>query len=92
MTEAEVRAKVEAHNARIKEFMENSLPLLLEMAGVKVTKTETGDYQIPMDAWFTAQKFINAMHFWDSAKAILDEVRPQGFDVKVNAQSNELVY
>lgn len=92
MTRAEVKKMVEMHNNKIDNFINNLLPQLLEMSGVKVTRKDNGEYEVPMDAWFKAQGFINAMNFYKDAMEILDMVKPHGFDVKINMQSNKLVY
>ena len=92
MTREEVKKMVDMHNSKIDNFISNILPQLLEMAGVKVTVKDSGEYEIPMNEWFKAQDFIKAMNFYKDAMEILDMVRPLGFDVKINMQSNKLVY
>ena len=92
MTREEVKKMVDMHNSKIDNFISNILPQLLEMAGVKVTVKDSGEYEIPMNEWFKAQDFIKAMNFYKDATEILDMVRPLGFDVKINMQSNKLVY
>ncbi len=92
MTREEVKKMVDMHNSKIDNFIINILPQLLEMAGVKVTVKDNGEYEMPMNDWFKAQDFIKAMNFYKDAMEILDMVRPLGFDVKINMQSNKLVY
>ena len=92
MTREEVKKMVEMHNNKIDDFTSNILPQLLEMAGVKVVTKDNGEHEIPMNAWFKAQDFIKAMNFYKDAMEIIDMVRPLGFDVKINMQSNKLVY
>ena len=92
MTREEVKKIVDMHNSKIDNFISNILPQLLEMAGVKVTFKDNGECEIPMNDWFKAQGFITCMNFYKDAMEILDMVRPFGFDVKINMQSNKLVY
>ena len=92
MTKQEVKNLVEMHNNKVDNFMKESLPQLLKMAGVKVTKKENGEYEIPMNDWFKAQSFIQTMNFYKDAMEILNMAREQGFDVKINMQSNKLVF
>ena len=92
MTRKEVKKMVDMHNSKIDDFISNILPQLLEMAGVKVTVKDSGEYEIPMNEWFKAQRFITCMDFYKEAMEILDMVRPLGFDVKINMQNNKLVY
>ena len=92
MTREEVKKMVEIHNNNIDDFTSNILPQLLELADVNVITEENGEHKIPLDAWFKAQKFIKAMNFYKVAMEILDTVRPLGFDVKIDMQSNKLVY
>ena len=92
MTREEVKKIVETHNNKIDDFTNNILPQLLEINGINVTIKDNGEYEIPMNAWFKAQDFIKAMDFYKDAMEILDMIRPLGFDVKINMQSNKLVY
>ena len=92
MTREEVKKMVDMHNSKIDNFISNILPQLLEMAGVKVTVNDNGEYEIPMNEWFKAQGFVKAMNFYKDAMEILDMVRPLGFGVKINMQSNKLIY
>ncbi len=92
MTRFEVELMVKNHNNMIDSFIDEMLPKLLEMAGVNVTRNDDGTYEIPMSEWFTAQKFISGMNFKEKAFEILNNVRGQGFDVKIDMQSYKLVY
>lgn len=92
MTKQEVIERVNKHNRMIDEFMKDTLPQLLEMAGINVKRKTDGNFEIPMNDWFRAQDFIAGMNFYSQAKKILDEVRPFGFDVKINMQNNKLVF
>lgn len=91
MTRTDLEVMVNNHNNSIDTFIHNLLPQLLEMAGVKVTKKDDGNYEIPMSDWFTAQRFISAMDFYKSAMEILKPAREAGYDVKIDMQSNKLI-
>ena len=92
MTREEVKNIVEMHNSKIDNFIYKILPRLLEMSGVKVSVNNKGEYEIPMSEWFKAQDFIRDMNFHRDAMEILEMVRPLGYDVKINMQSNKLVF
>lgn len=92
MTKREVIERVNEHNKMIEEFMCDTLPKVLKNDGVNVTKDKDGKFEIPMNDWFKAQEVIKSMNFYSKAKKILDEVRPLGFDVKIDMQSNKLVF
>ena len=92
MTREDVKQLVEHHNRRIDTFISNELPKLLANDGIKVVTKDNGEHEIPINAWFKAQDYIKAMNFYKEAMSILDIVRPLGFDVKINMQSNKLVF
>ena len=80
------------HNNKIDNFTNNILPMLLENDGVVVTIKDNGEKIIPLNSWFKANSLLESMKFYKDAMEILDLVRPLGFDVKINMQSNKLVY
>ena len=92
MTKEDVKQLVQHHNNQIDNFISNELPRLLESDGIKVVTKDNGKHEIPVNAWFKAQDYIKAMNFYKEAMSILDMVRPLGFDVKINMQSNKLVF
>lgn len=92
MTREEVKKLVDMHNNKIDNFTNNILPMLLEKDGVAVTIKDNGEKFIPLNGWFKANSLLESMHFYKDAKEILDLVRPLGFDVKINMQSNKLIY
>ena len=92
MTKEDVKQLIQHHNNRIDIFISNELPKLLESDGVKIVTKDNGEHEIPINAWFKAQDYIKAMNFYKDAMTILDIVRPLGFDVKINMQSNKLVF
>ena len=48
--------------------------------------------KISASSWFAAQYLINEQKFFGKAMKILSSVRAMGFDVKVDMQSNKLVW
>ena len=92
MFKEEVKIMVEMHNKKVDNFVNNTLPVLLESKGVKIVVSDNGEYKIPMEAWFTAQSIINTMNFYDDAMQIINLVKPFGYNVKVNMQTNKLVF
>ena len=92
MTREDVKQLVQHHNNQIDNFIINELPKLLENDGIKVVTKDNGEHEISINAWFKAQDYIKAMNFYKEAMSILNMVRPLGFDVKINMQSNKLVF
>lgn len=92
MTREDVKQLVQHHNNQIDNFITNELPKLLENDGVKVVTKDNGEHEIPINNWFKAQDYIKSMNFYKEAMLILDIVRPLGFDVKIDMQSNKLVF
>ena len=92
MSREEVKQLVQHHNNQIDNFISNELPKLLANDGIKVVTKDNGEHKIPANAWFKAQDYIKAMNFYKEAMSILNMVRPLGFDVKINMQSNKLVF
>ena len=91
MTKNEALTLIENHNNKIDNFINNILPELLKMAGVHVTQKDNGEYVIPMNVWFKAQSFIKTMNFYKDAIELLNILRKNGFDVKIDMQSDKLV-
>lgn len=73
---------VEKHNKEIDDFIN------IELA----KKLNAKDGKITMEQWFTAQKYIQEQDFYNKGMAILKELKLQGIHVKMNMQSNKLVY
>ena len=92
MTIDEVKTIVELHNNRIDVFNITLLPKILETHGFKVTYNDKGEPLFTMNAWFKAQSIIDRMDFYDEAKYILNKFRPLGFDIKINMQTNKLIF
>lgn len=92
MTRTEAENMVNNHNNTINDFMKNLLPQLLKIAGIEVTEKENGKYEISLNAWFKCQEIIGNMNFYESARKICDDCRSNGYDVKIDMQSNKLAF
>lgn len=77
-----VKRIVKEHNEKIDYFMNVTLAKELNCKDGKVN----------INDWFTAQELINRQGFYISAKAILDTLRAFGYDVKIDMQTNKLVF
>lgn len=77
-----VKRIVKEHNEKIDYYMNVTLPKELGCEDGKVNICD----------WFKAQELIGRMGFYHSAKAILDTLRAFGYDVKIDMQTNKLVY
>jgi hypothetical protein len=84
MTKEMVKALVEAANAAIDNYMKYQLPVDL---GYEVGRTE-----FPIEDWFRAQKLIEEQGFYKKNYELLKTLRAAGFDVKMNMQTNKLVF
>ena len=80
--EEKVKRIVKEHNDKIDYYMNVTLPKEL---GCEDGKVNIAD-------WFKAQELIERQGFYKTAKAILDTLRTLGYDVKINMQTNKLVY
>ena len=78
----EVIKMIKEHNDSIDSFIHGELA---EKLGAK-------NGRISFEQWFIAQKLINEQNFYDKAMVLLNKCRDDGFDVKINMQSNKLVY
>ena len=83
----EAEKRVNDWNAHIENFMTNELPRILEERGVRVKNGK-----ISMNDWFKANEIVNEQNFYKTGIEILRELRDAGYDVKMNMQSNELVF
>lgn len=83
----EAEKRVNDWNAHIANFMTNELPRILEERGVRVKNGK-----ISMNDWFKANAIVNEQNFYKTGIEILRELRDAGYDVKMNMQSNELVF
>lgn len=77
-----VKRIVKEHNEKIDYFMNVTLAKELNCKDGKVN----------INDWFKAQELINRQGFYISAKAILDTLRAFGYDVKIDMQTNKLVF
>ena len=72
--------KAEAHNKRVNRYREVDL--------VKHFGKDT----INAEEWFEAMQLIRKQNFYESAKAILPELRRYGFSAAINMQSETIVF
>lgn len=77
-----VKRIVKEHNEKIDYFMNVTLAKELNCKDGKVN----------INDWFKVQELINRQGFYISAKAILDTLRAFGYDVKIDMQTNKLVF
>ena len=78
---------VDDWNKRIDRFMDETLPVLLTADGFKVK-----DGKVSVNAWFAAQRHINAQHFYETGRHLQMMLREDGHDVKMDMQSHKLVF
>ena len=84
MTETQIIKIIETWNRKVDRFTTDELPILLGYP--------EGTTEISMNDWFKAQQIINAQHFYENASRMQKTMRAWGFDVKIDMQSNKLVY
>lgn len=82
MTDNEVIAIVQRHNQSIDDYINGELAKKLNAKNGKIN----------MNQWFRAQELIKEQDFYGKGKKILRDLRSKGFDVKIDAQSDKLVY
>lgn len=83
MTKETVKAMVDNHNTEIQNYLENEL---YKEMGKKDNKS------FSMSDWFKAQELIGKQNFYKKGMEILTKCRDNGYDVKMNMQSNKLVW
>lgn len=88
MTAEHVRELINAHNKSIDDYINNVLPGELEQLGHKATNGRI----CGLSSWFDAQYLIKEQRFEGKAMKILNTVRAQGFDVKIDKQAYKLVW
>lgn len=81
MTKGEAYEIILMHNKSIDDYIN------IELA----KELNAKDGKISINQWFKAQQLINEQKFYEKGMAILNDLRNQGFDVKMNMQSNKLV-
>jgi hypothetical protein len=82
MTKSEAKQMVKNHNDAVDNYVNNELAVKLNAKNGK----------IKMSQWFEAQTLIRQQNFYEKGHKILVELRSQGFDVKMNMQSDKLVF
>lgn len=83
MTKETVKELIANANARIDKYVGEQLP--------KELGYETLD-EMPMSEWFKAQELIKAQKFYETNHELLKVFRAAGFDVKMDMQSDKLVF
>ena len=82
------KAMVEAHNRQIEDYINNGLVEALENDGFAIKNGKViGN---GAGAWFAAQRHINGQEFYKKARAIIDELKKDGFRVIIDMQSDKL--
>lgn len=84
ITEQTAINMVEKHNKRINDYLNEVLP---DELGLDPEQT-----QITLDLWLQAQGLIQKQGFYKDGLAICKFLRDCGYDVKINAQTEELKY
>lgn len=82
MTKQDVINAIQAHNNAIDNYINGELSKKLNAKNGK----------IKMNQWFKAQTLIKEQNFYKKGMVILKELRAEGFDVKMDMQSNKLVF
>lgn len=78
-TEVEVKTLITENNTRIDNFV-NSIPEIL------------GKKKLNMNDWFKCQALIEEQKFYKTSKKLLDELRNDGWDIKICMQTYKLYY
>lgn len=86
MTKELAQNLVNMFNSTIDNYMNEVLPVQL---GLK--KNKNGEYRASANDWFRAQRFINEQNFYHRGMAVLELLRAEGFDCKMNMQDHKLV-
>lgn len=82
-----VEQAVKDWNEYVDKFMTEELPTELIKRGVSVK-----DGKIALNDWFKAQEIIKNSKIHEIGWGIMEVLRDQGYDVKMNMQDNKLVY
>jgi 23S rRNA pseudoU1915 N3-methylase RlmH len=80
MTDQEAKELIEKHNNEIDKYVES----LGEKLHAKNGK-------IPIENWFKANEMIQEQGFYEKGMKILKQIKSEGFNVKMDMQSNKLV-
>lgn len=89
MTREEAKKIINAHNDEIDNFIYNEIPKLLNLTNL--TKDKNGEYSLTMDDWFKANELIRKKDFYKKGIEILNMLRDDMHNVKMDMQSNKLI-
>lgn len=89
MTREEAKKIIDAHNDEIDNFIYNEIPKLLNLTNL--TKDKNGEYSLTMDDWFKANELIRKQDFYKKGIEILNMLRDDMYNVKMDMQSNKLI-
>lgn len=89
MTREEAKKIINAHNDEIDNFIYNEIPKLLNLTNL--TKDKNGEYSLTMEDWFKANELIRKQDFYKKGKEILNMLRDDMHNVKMDMQSNKLI-
>lgn len=78
-TEVEVKTLIAENNTKIENFI-NNIPQII------------GKKKLTMNDWFKCQELIREQNFYKTSKKLLDELREDGWDIKIDMQSEKLCY
>ena len=89
MTREEAKKIIDAHNEEIDNFIYNEIPKLLNLTNL--TKDKNGEYSLTMADWFKANELIRKQNFYKKGIEILNMLRDDMHNVKMDMQSNKLI-
>ena len=89
MTREEAKKIIDAHNDEIDNFIYNEIPKLLNLTNL--TKDKNGEYSLTIEDWFKANELIRKQDFYKKGMKILNMLRDDMHNVKMDMQSNKLI-
>lgn len=89
MTREEAKKIIDAHNDEIDNFIYNEIPKLLNLTNL--TKDKNGEYSLTIEDWFKANELIRKQDFYKKGIEILNMLRDDMHNVKMDMQSNKLI-
>lgn len=89
MTREEAKKIIDAHNDEIDNFIYNEIPKLLNLTNL--TKDKNGEYSLTIEDWFKANELIRKQDFYKKGMEILNMLRDDMHNVKMDMQSNKLI-
>ena len=83
-----VKNIIDTHNWTVDFYIRELLPVELE----KEYNVKVVNGKITLNDYFKAMQLIQKQNFYAKAKAICDDLRKQGWDVKIDMQADKLVF